>query len=122
MFADASVKAAEGADKIGPKILAFLDQAVASAKDGLTWVEFGQLLLAVIRIAVTTLDTVQQLSGPEKKELVLEAVAALFDRLADKAVPPVAYPLWLLAKPSIRSLILALSAGAVEIVLPMVRT
>lgn len=122
MFSDQAVVAAEKVDYLGPKILAFLDQASELAKDGLSWTEFGELLLAVIRISVTTLDDVRQMTGAEKKELVLEAVAALFDRLADKAVPQVVYPLWLLAKPSIRSLILALSSGAVEIVLPMVRT
>jgi len=100
----------------------FLDAAAEKAKDGLTWSEFGELMLALVRLSITTLDAVNQMTGAEKKEMVVEAVAALFDRLADKAIPPVVWPVWLLAKPSIRALILSLTAGAVEVLLPMVRS
>jgi len=100
----------------------FLDAAAEKAKDGLTWSEFGELMLALVRLSITTLDAVNQMTGAEKKEMVVEAVAALFDRLADKAIPAVVWPVWLLAKPSIRALILSLTAGAVEVLLPMVRS
>jgi hypothetical protein len=36
-------------------------------------------------------------------------------------VPRVAYPIWILARPAVRALVLALAAGAVEQVLPLVR-
>jgi hypothetical protein len=52
---------------------------------------------------------------------VLEAVAALFDQLADKAVPVVVWPVWILARPAIRALVLAIASGAIEIVLPLTR-
>jgi hypothetical protein len=61
------------------------------------------------------------MSGAEKKSLVLEAVAALFDTLADKAVPVVVWPVWILARPAIRALVLAIASGAIEIVLPLTR-
>jgi len=52
---------------------------------------------------------------------VMEAAAALFDELADKAIPTVLWPFWVLARPSVRSLVLALASGAVEQILPMLR-
>ena len=47
--------------------------------------------------------------------------SALFDQLADKAVPLTVWPVWILVRPAIRSLVLALAAGAVEQILPLVR-
>lgn len=122
MYSDGPLAAAEQHRYLGDKFKAFLVAAKDAAKDGLTWVEFGELLLAVIRISIATLDSVVTMTGPQKKALVLEAVAALFDTLADKAVPPVAWPVWVLARSSVRSLVLALASGAVEVVLPMVRS
>ena len=122
MYADAPLAKASDSQFFGPKVLAFLDAAAEKAKDGLTWSEFGELMLALVRLSITTLDAVNQMTGAEKKEMVVEAVAALFDRLADKAIPPVVWPVWVLAKPSIRALILSLTAGAVEVLLPMVRS
>lgn len=122
MYADAPLEKASESQFFGPKVLAFLDAASEKAKDGLTWSEFGELMLALVRLSITTLDAVNQMTGAEKKEMVVEAVAALFDRLADKAIPAVVWPIWVLAKPSIRALILSLTAGAVEVLLPMVRS
>jgi hypothetical protein len=104
------------------KIAAFLNTARLTAVDGLTWQEFGELLLALLRISVKTLDSVNNLTGAEKKEIVLHAVERLFDLVADKAVPTAAYPLWLLARPAIRSLVVALASGAIEQLIPIVRS
>ena len=122
MIADAPVAAAATTDTLFSKVQAFLQAAKAAAADGLTWMEFGSLMVALLRIAIHTLDTIQTLTGAEKKELVLEAVAALFDSVADYAVPAVVWPVWLIARPAIRSLVLALAGGAVEVLLPMVRS
>ena len=103
------------------KIAAFLNTARVAAFDGLTWREFGELLIALLRMSISTLDTVTSLTGEEKKEIVLHAVARLFDMVADKAVPATVWPLWILVRPAIRSLVIALAAGAVEQVLPLVR-
>ena len=103
------------------KVTAFLAAAKSAAAGGLTWVEFGTLLLSLMRLVVAALDDLSTLSGAEKKELVIEAAAALFDTVADKAVPPTAWPLWLLVRPAIRSLVLAIASGAVESLLPLVR-
>lgn len=106
---------------IAAKVSAFLQSAKAAAADGLTWREFGELLVALLRVSIDTLDHVRGLSGADKKAIVLEAVASLFDLVADKAVPTAAYPLWFVARPAVRSFVLALASGAVEQVLPLLR-
>jgi hypothetical protein len=121
MIADAPIAAASPFQSIAQKVSAYLDAAQSAAADGLTWREFGELLLGILRISIETLDATSTLSGPEKKELVLEAAAALFDQLADRCVPLTAWPVWILVRPAIRSLVLAIAAGAVEQILPLVR-
>jgi hypothetical protein len=41
--------------------------------------------------------------------------------VADKAVPTTVYPLWIICRPAVRSLVLALASGAVEQIIPLVR-
>jgi hypothetical protein len=48
-------------------------------------------------------------------------VAHLFDAVADQAVPAAVYPLWLIVRFPIRSLVLAIASGAIEQLLPLVR-
>jgi hypothetical protein len=121
MISDAPVTAAGGEATLMAQVAAFLEVAKAKSADGITWAEFGELFLALLRLSVETLDAVLGMSGSEKKALVLEAVAALFDQLADKAVPVVVWPVWILARPAIRALVLAIASGAIEIVLPLTR-
>jgi hypothetical protein len=71
---------------------------------------------------VDVLDAVLVMSGEAKKAMVLEAAGRLFDAIADKAVPRSLWLVWLMVRPAVRSLVLALAAGAVEQVLPMVRS
>jgi hypothetical protein len=103
------------------KIHAFVSTARSAAVDGLTWAEFGDLMLALLRLVVGGLDRVSTMTGPEKKTLALEAVGSLFDAVADKAVPAAMWPLWLIVRPAVRSLVLAIASGAVEQLLPLVR-
>lgn len=104
------------------KIVAFVETAKSAAADGITWAEFGELVVALLRLVVTFLDTVSTLTGAEKKALALDAVAGLFDAVADKAVPMLAWPVWILARPAVRALVLALASGAIEQLLPLVRS
>lgn len=103
------------------KITEYIAAAKVAAADGLTWGEFGELLLALLRLVVAVLDNVQTLAGPAKKALALDAVARLFDAVADYAVPVALYPVWILTRPAIRSLVLALAGGVIEQLLPLVR-
>jgi hypothetical protein len=99
---------------------AYITTAKVVAADGLTWAEFGELLVGLLRLSVQLADLLN-VPGDQKKAVVMEAAAALFDAVADKAVPTVLWPLWLVTRSSVRALVLALAAGAVEQILPMVR-
>ena len=103
------------------KISTFIASAKVVSADGLTWSEFGEMLLALLRLVVSALDSVTMLSGAEKKALAIDAVARLFDAVADYAVPMTLYPIWLVARPAVRSLVLALAGGVLEQLLPIVR-
>lgn len=103
------------------KAVAFIETAKSMAVDGLTWREFGELLVALLRLLTEAYDGVSAMTGEQKKVLVVQAAGELFDAVADKAVPPLALPVWILVRPAVRSLVLAIAAGAVEQVLPLVR-
>ena len=103
------------------KISTFIASAKVVSADGLTWSEFGEMLLALLRLVVAALDSVTMLSGAEKKAMAIDAVARLFDAVADYAVPMTLYPIWLVARPAVRSLVLALAGGVLEQLLPLVR-
>lgn len=99
----------------------FLDSAREQARDGLTWAEFGSLVASLVRLAVEMLDAVQTLTGPEKKSIVLESVGVLFDSLAVACVPMTVYPFWFIVRPPARALVVAIAAGTIETILPLVR-
>jgi hypothetical protein len=120
MIANAPMAAGQQFTDVVNAAKAYIAAAKVAAADGLTWVEFGELLVGLLRLAVQTVD-VLNVPGEQKKAVVMEAAAALFDELADKAIPTVLWPFWVLARPSVRSLVLALASGAVEQILPMLR-
>lgn len=121
MVTDAAVSAADNVSGLLNKVRAFIATAQSAAADGLTWAEFGQLLIALLRLSSSVLDGVSSMTGPQKKAIVLDAAGYLFDSVADKAVPTMAWPLWIVARPAVRSLVLAMASGAVEQLLPLVR-
>jgi len=104
------------------KVAAFVAASQSATAGGLTWREFGELAIALVRLLVEALDEVAGMTGEQKRAAVLAAVASLFDAVADKAVPVAAWPIWILARPAIRSLVLALAAGAIEPILQLVRS
>lgn len=121
MITAAPMAAADERAGLLEKVAAFVATARTAADDGLTWAEFGELMIGLLRLVVSVLDTVTGLSGEQKKNLALEAVGDLFDAVADRAVPLPLWPLWVVARPAVRSLVLAVASGAVEQVLPLVR-
>lgn len=120
MYSEPCVVAAVPLDGITQKVRAFLTIASLKAQGGLTLAEFGELFLALMRLAIETVDTLDT-AGPLKKELVLDALGELFDEVADKVVPIYMWPLWVIFKPAVRAILIAAASGAVEIVLQMVR-
>ncbi len=120
--ANAPAAAAAPFDTLAAQLGAFFAAARSAAAGGLTWQEFGELLVSLLRMCVTTLDTVEGLTRDEKRAVVLAAAASLFDLVADKAIPVVAWPFWLIVRPAVRSLVLAIAAGAMEQILKLVRS
>ena len=98
-------------------LVAFRERAVT----GITWVVFGQMFHDLLYVAVTSLDSVQTLSGVEKKQIVLTATASLFDTVADRCVGVAAWPAWVIIRPAARTLLLAIASGIVESLLPKTR-
>ena len=120
MIADAPISAASKFTDVVNAARAYVTTAKVAAADGLTWTEFGELLVGLLRLSVQAADLLN-VPGDQKKAVVMEAAASLFDAVADKAIPLVLWPLWIVVRPSVRSLVLALASGAVEQILPMVR-
>jgi len=121
MVADAPLAAAAPFNDISSKVSAFLVTARVSAKNGITWSEFGMLVAALVRLSVETLDATKTLTGDEKRAIVLEAVGVLFDSLAVMCVPYATYPFWYIVRPAARALVVAIAAGTIETILPLVR-
>jgi len=121
MITQAPVEAAAGPASIAAKIKAFVDAAKAAAADGLSVSEFTELLLALLKVAVELAESIPA-DGAAKKAWVIEAVGMLFDAVADKMVPAVAWPLWIVFRSPVRAIVLAAAGGAVEIILPMIRS
>ena len=120
MISSAPVAASQDLPSVADKIRAFIAKARERATDGLTVSEFYELTLAPLRVVLAAVDSLPD-DRPQKKRWVLEAVAMLFDALADKAVPTMAWPVWLVVRGSVRSLVLMAAAGAIESMLPLIR-
>ena len=115
--------AAATADKPGllDKVQVFIATAREKAADGLTWGEFGELVLSLLRVVVPFLESVKLMSGSEKKAFALDAVGRLFDAVADYAVPVTLYPIWLVSRPAVRALVVAIAGGVLEQYLAVLR-
>lgn len=105
---------------LSQKVQDFIAQAKDKAKDGLTFAELGVLTYSLMRLVILQVDELA-VPGALKKADVLTAVGLLFDTLADQCVPVLAKPFWWVAKPVVRSVVLALLSGLMEGVLPDVR-
>jgi len=116
------IAATDNLHNIVMQITTFLSSAREQAATGMTWQKFGRLLIDLLHQAVTGLDAISGLSGPEKKVVVLTAVAALFDSVADRCVPLTVYPFWTVIRPATRTLVLAIASGAIESLLPITRS
>jgi hypothetical protein len=122
VIADAPTAVADAAPGgVLTKLDAFISAARSSAADGITWSEFGELLVALLRLAVSSLDAVAIMTGAEKKAIAIDAAGRLFDALAGLCSPLLVWPIWGLFRAPVRLLVLALASGAIEQLLPLVR-
>lgn len=108
-------------EQLATDVAKFVNDARVKAMNGLTVAEFGSLVIDLLRILVSGLDQISGLDGPSKKSWAMSVVALLFDSVAGYAVPLPLQPFWILAKPLMRSLVLAAASGALERVLQLSR-
>lgn len=121
-ISEAPIRAAGDLLTLDEQLRAFLTVARVKAADGITLAELSELLLAAARLGIAAVDSLAVATGEQKKAIVISAVGVAFDALAGFVVVPLPFaPLWYLARPAIRSLALALAAGAIETLLPLVR-
>lgn len=120
MISEAPSTAARDPAGFEEKLSAFLAIARLKAQGGITVAEFGELLVAAMRVAIAAVDALPA-DGADKKALVVAAVGVVFDALADYMIPALAYPFWVVARPAVRALVLMFAAGAIESLLPLVR-
>lgn len=99
----------------------FLTVTRARVKDGITAADLSQITLGGMRLAIALLDRVN-MPGADKKGEVLKLVAYLFDEFSDACVPFAGKPVWWVVKPAVRALVLSMASGAVEFLLPVVRS
>ena len=118
MISDAPIAAAGNVATVLDKIRAYIASCESLAHDGITVSEFAEMAVGLLRVAMAAVDSIP-IDGPAKKAWVLDAVAMLFDAVADKFVPTLAWPIWIVIKPGVRSLVLAAAGGAVEAILPI---
>lgn len=121
MVSDAPVAAAQPFLSLEEQLRAFVAAAKLKTKDGLTVAELSELIVAAMRLAIATVDSIP-VDGAARKEFVLNAVAFVFDALADKVVPLAAWPVWIVLRPTVRVIVLAAASGAIEVLLPLVRS
>ena len=120
MISSKPLSAARDIRSLGDQVKAFVITAREAAEGGLTVGEFAELAVALLRLVITTLDTIPA-EGDQKKQWAVDAVAMLFDETADKVVPVIAWPIWMIVRPTVRQLVLLATAGAIESLLPLVR-
>lgn len=120
MISSAPISAASDLPSLAEKVRAFIAVAQSAASGGITLAEFGELLIALLKIAIDAADSIP-VDGGERKAFVVTAVGLLFDNIADKAIPALAWPFWLILKPAARQLLLLIVSGAIESLLPLVR-
>lgn len=108
-------------EQLQSAVIGFISGARLKAQGGLTVAEFGSLTVEVIRLAVAGFDTISTLDGPAKKSWTLACVGNLFDAVADACVPMIAWPVWFILRPAVKTLVIAAAGGALEQILALTR-
>jgi len=120
MISSAPIAATTDLFSLAEKVRAFVATAKSAAAGGVTVSEFAELTVSLLKIAMAAADAIP-VDGADRKVFVLNAVGLLFDSVADKAIPIVAWPVWLIVRPAARQLLLLVASGAIESLLPLVR-
>ena len=119
-IAAAATQAASTPQDLAARVSAFVETAKRLSVDGLSFSEAGELATQMLRLVMSAIDSFP-VDGPSKKAFVLESLGLLYDAVADRLIPLPLYPVWLLMRSPVRGLVLAVAAGAIESLLPLVR-
>lgn len=106
--------------ELSDKVKAFIMDAQEKAADGITISDFAEIAVELLRLVIATLDTIPA-TNAEKKAWAVAAVAMLFDDLADKCVPVVVWPVWMIVRPAVRQIVLLAAGGLIDGLVPVVR-
>lgn len=106
--------------ELSDRVRSFVTEARDKAADGLSVSDFAELVVELLRLVIATLDTVPA-DNAAKKAWAVSAVAMLFDELADKAVPVVLWPVWMIVRHAVRQIVLLAASGLIEGMIPVVR-
>lgn len=120
MISSAPTMATTDLLSLADKVRAFVATAKSATAGGITISEFAELAVALLKIATAAADAIP-VDGADRKVFVLNAVGLLFDEVADRCIPTLAWPVWLIVKPAARQLLLLVASGAIESLLPLVR-
>lgn len=105
---------------LSEQVKAFVVEAQDRASDGISVADFAEIVVDLLRLVLAALDTIPA-DNAAKKSWAVSAVELLFDTLADKAVPVVLWPVWMIVRPAVRQLVLLAASGLIEGLLPIVR-
>lgn len=115
------IAVAEDATGLNQKLAAYIEVARQKVSDGLTVSELAELVLGALRLSIAAVDDLSA-PGADKKATVVEMAATVFDQFADRVIPLPLRPVWWVFRPAARSLVCSLAAGAVEVLLPLIRS
>lgn len=120
MVSESAIAVANDSPSLSEKVKSYVQHARELASDGLSVGDFAELATSLLRLVVSSLDSIPA-DGEQKKLWAIAAVATLFDAVADKCVPIYCVPFWIVARPTIRAIVLLAAGGVVQSLLPIVR-
>jgi hypothetical protein len=102
-------------------ITGFIADARAKAQGGITAGEASDLMLRLVRMLMSAVDSLDA-PGASKKSLVLDGVSQLWDAVAPfLPIPWYARPFWAIFQPTAKGAVLAAAGALIEIWLPDIR-
>jgi len=102
------------------RVTTYIAAARELAADGLTIAELVELTIGAMRLAIAAIDELE-MAGDAKRQLVTELAGSIWDEFGRLLLPSALRPAFWVIGPPLRSLVIALAAGAVDALLPLVR-
>jgi hypothetical protein len=97
------------------QVEAFVTHVSFLAQGGLTLAEVGQIFVALIELAVNAAELLNDATGEEKKQAVLDETSYLFDFVYPYIPLWIFSPLRAWLKEPVRKIVLAIADGVVEV-------